>query len=174
MNRSHLRIQKKPLRGALLVGVSVITTFALSGCGVSVNSAPNLPNIVLNGGVDQQRNESSNIATETFSDAFAELEVEDQSGDGHQILIEEIRITNRLGFVGIFDLKGKLMGYSKVTDKSQPVSVKLETKISSNSKLFARLYADNGDSSFDKTTDLLVIDDDGEMVIEDFDYWLRK
>jgi hypothetical protein len=174
MNYSHLGFQTKLVKGLLLVGVNVISTFVLSGCGTGVTTTPNLPNIVLNGSENRPPIKQSNSAIETFSDAFAELEIEDQSGDGRQIVIEEIRITNRLGFVGILDAEGKLLGYSKVTNQSQPVSVRLETAVSSNSKLFARLYADNGDISFDELTDFPVLDDDGELVIEDFDYWLSK
>lgn len=174
MKYRFARIQKKSRRSLPLFVLTLVTTLMVSGCAQTVNSTVNLPNIDLGATESPTPIESPSVATGTFSDAFAELEMEDQSGDGTQVSIEEVRIAFELGFIGVFDLEGNLLGFAKVTDQSQPVAVKLEKAISSSTKLLAKLYADNGDGTFDPSNDLPVLDDDRELVIEDFDYQLSK
>lgn len=174
MNYRFFGIEKKSIKHLLLLTTIIVTSLTLSGCAQTVNSTVDLPNIDLGSTGTPIPSESPTFATGTFSDAFAELEMEDQSGDGTRVSIEEVRIAFQLGFIGVFDLEGNLLGFAKVTDQSQPVSVKLDKAINSSTTLLAKLYADNGDGTFDPSADLPVLDDDREMVIEDFDYRLSN
>lgn len=167
-------IQKKSITYLPLLLVTLITSLTLSSCAQSQNSTMNLPNIDLGSTDSPTTIESPNVTTGSFNDTFAELELEDQYGDGTRIAIEEVRISFELGYVGVFDLEGYLLGFAKVTNQSQPVAINLEKALSSSTKLLAKLYADNGDRTFDPSTDLPVLDDDREIIIEDFDYQLSK
>jgi hypothetical protein len=70
----------------------------------------------------------------------------------------------------ISDLSGQALGTKRVTPRSQPVSVQLETPVTISQELLATLYLDNGNGSFDPSKDTPMIDDEGEPVSEDFDY----
>ncbi len=105
----------------------------------------------------------------------SEIEIEDQSGDGTSVQIAEIQTSLAAGLLVIFRESGEILGYSKVSPTAQPVTLDLSTRLSFDSELVARLYADNGNGVFD-SADLPVYerdDDDLERVEEDFEYEVR-
>ena len=112
-------------------------------------------------------------AGETVTDAGAELEVEDQSGDGRGVQVESVRLSNGAGHVAVQTRDGQVLGSAPVTQGSQPVTISLDPPVTGSGELLAVLYADDGDGAFDPARDALVLDDDGEREAEDFDYRVR-
>ncbi|NHC16410.1 DUF7282 domain-containing protein [Motilibacter deserti] len=102
-------------------------------------------------------------------DTQAELEVEDQRGDGRSVRIEQARTSRGSGHVAVFT-GTTLLGSAAVTSGSQPVSIPLSTAVVGSGELVAVLYGDDGDGTFDPTGDPLILDEDGEREDEDFDY----
>ncbi len=111
---------------------------------------------------------------ESVSDAFAELELEDQVGDGTQVKVDEVRLSLGQSFLAISNLSGDLLGYAIATPDSQPVVVQLDVRLMVSQELIGTLYLDNGDGLFSLESDVPIRDDDGEIVSEDFDYSVKQ
>jgi hypothetical protein len=109
----------------------------------------------------------------TVVDTEAELEVEDQSGDGTGVRVESVRLSSGSGHVVVQTRDGQVIGSAPVTSGSQPVTIPLDPRVTGSGELLAVLHADDGDGAFDATRDAVVVDDDGERESEDFDYRLR-
>jgi hypothetical protein len=109
----------------------------------------------------------------TVVDDGAELEVEDQSGDGSGVRVESVRLSSGSGHVAVQTRDGQLLGSAPVTRGSQPVTIALDPPVTGSGELVAVLHADDGDGRFDPARDAVVVDDDGESEVEDFDYRLQ-
>jgi hypothetical protein len=107
-------------------------------------------------------------------DRSAEIEIEDQSGSGSLVQIEEIRVGRSNTFLVIYDSEGLVLASTLVSPQSQPVNVELERPLNKSSRLEAVLYLDDGDGQFEIGDDSPLIDDEGELVHEDFYYTLTK
>lgn len=102
----------------------------------------------------------------------AELEIEDQSGDGSSVQIQEVETSLQTGLLVIFDKSGAYLGAAKVSSTVQPVSIELENPINSSQELIGQLFADNGNGVYD-SMDLEVIEayeEEREIIYEDFEY----
>ena len=104
----------------------------------------------------------------------AELEIEDQRGDGTSVLIEEVRTNLQAGLIVIFDRSGNYLGSAPASASVQPVSIKLESPVTRSQELIGQLFADNGNGFFDPS-DLPVSEpeedqSDEEAIYEDFEY----
>jgi hypothetical protein len=108
------------------------------------------------------------------SDSFAELEIEDQAGNGQSVELDEVRLSLGLGFLVITNQEGSVLGYATVTPDSQPVSVSLTSKVTSSQELIGLLFLDDGDGEFSSQIDPKILGDEGEPVEEDFDYAYRQ
>lgn len=105
-------------------------------------------------------------------DAAAEVDVEDQRGDGTTVAVQEVRLPTSDGHVVVIDPRSRaVLGSAPVTaGTTRTATVRLTTPVQASGELVALLYADDGDGRFDPTTDAGVVDDDGEAVDEDFEY----
>lgn len=100
-----------------------------------------------------------------FRDDDAELDVEDQSGDGSSVRVEEVQLSRTDGFVAIFTENGDtLLGHAAVERSSdeRSLSVPLDQPITEATRLVAVLHADDGDGTFDPASDPRVTDDDDD------------
>lgn len=114
----------------------------------------------------------------TVADDRAELDVEDQRGDGRSVDVEEVRLTSGTGFVAVYTRDGQLLGSAEVGG-GRTLTVDLDDPIPATGEYRAVLFADDGDGSFDAETDPRVVegdddgdDDDEDAVDDDFDYRL--
>jgi hypothetical protein len=114
------------------------------------------PEISSDPDIDSQQQSS----TQDFVIDYAELEIEDQSGDGRTVAIEELRTS--------------LPAVAKASATSTPVSIELRTPITVSQELYAQLFVDNGNGDYD-SSDLVVYEDleEREPITEDFDYRVR-
>jgi hypothetical protein len=106
-------------------------------------------------------------------DESADLDVEDQVGDGRQVRLDGVRAGSAAGFVAVYDAGWILLGTTPVTPGVQPVTLTLTQSVRSGQELVAVLHRDEGDGAFDAATDPVVVAD-GEPVAEDFDYILSQ
>lgn len=104
-------------------------------------------------------------------DESADLDVEDQVGDGGQVRLDGVRAGSAAGFVAVYDAGWTLLGSTSVAPGVQPVTLTLTQPVRSSQELLAVLHRDDGDGTFDAATDPVVVAD-GEPVAEDFDYVL--
>ena len=112
----------------------------------------------------------SDDEAEYARDRYAEIDIEDQAGNGASVLIDEIHISGGNSFLVIYDRTGLVLSSTLVTTQSQPVQILLDTPLSSSQELEAVLYLDNGDGRFSLAEDSPILDEDGDLVHEDFDY----
>lgn len=157
---------------AVIAGL--LCSISLTGCTAPTDQRPQLSPIRLGQSASPvpTLSPSENPIPDSVSDGFAELELEDQSGGGDSIQVEEVRLSIGRAFLVISDLKGTILGYAIATPDSQPVAVQLQVKITSSQEIIGSLHLDNGDGVFNPEEDLPIRDDEGELVTEDFDYRL--
>ena len=117
-----------------------------------------------------ETSESEEREHEYATDRYAEIEIEDQAGDGSTIQIHEIHVSAAASHLVIYDKTGMVLGNALVTPQSQPVNIKLQIPITSSQELEAVLYLDDGDGDFDLEADSPILDDDRDLVHEDFYY----
>lgn len=113
---------------------------------------------------------SESNESEYAQDRYAEIDIDDQSGDGTMVQIDEISISGSNSFLVIYNNQGLVLSSALVTPQSQPVTVKLQVPITNSQELEAVLYLDDGDGVFDLRKDRPILDYEGELVHEDFDY----
>lgn len=103
-------------------------------------------------------------------DPAAEIEVEDQAGDGRSVQIELVHFAVGQAFLVITDLSGNQLSATQVNAGAQPVTVELDPPVTATQELIATLHLDTGDGTFDMADDTVMLDDESEPVEEDFDY----
>ncbi|MEZ5185516.1 MAG: hypothetical protein R2720_07200 [Candidatus Nanopelagicales bacterium] len=108
--------------------------------------------------------------TNPAADSVADLEVDDQYGNGRSVTVTSVILGRGPAWLTISDLGGNVLGVKEVSPRTQPVTVNLQPPVTMSQELLAALYLDDGDGSFDAEKDTLMVDEDGEPVSEDFDY----
>ena len=152
--------------------LAVFAVFSLAGCTVTEPVFVQFETIRLGSASAQPTANPSSGSVGYVVDESAEIEIDDQNGSGSSVLIEEIKVGRDGTFLVIYDSTGLVLASAMVSPQSQPVMVPLEIAISSSQELQAALYLDNGDGVFSLSSDSPVIDDEGELVHEDFQYKL--
>lgn len=118
------------------------------------------------------------VPTKTFdpegqqyaTDPSAEVDIDDQSGSGSELKIDEIKVGRGNAFLVIYDNSGLVLTETLVTPQSQPVTVRLNSPVTSSQELQATLYLDNGDGVFELDLDLPILGEEGKLVHETFYY----
>lgn len=116
-----------------------------------------------------------------FRDDDAEVEAEDQSGDGRTLRLEDAHLSRTDGFVAVYTSDGEQLLGSAAIPRSvddgddQSVSVPLATALTGTTELLVVLHADDGDGRFEATKDPRVTgdDDDSELVVDRLTYQVR-
>jgi len=101
-------------------------------------------------------------------DRWADLDVEDQVGDGTRVRIEAVRTSLPRARLEILDAAGRVVGTDVVTPAVQVVTVELTDPIRASGQFVARLVVDDAADATARS----IYDDEGEPVTEDFDYRL--
>lgn len=184
-----------PRSASILSALGLVTALLVTGCSTIAAPDFELPSISLGESPipsvspspdqtaqpDQSKPTTSESPTaeptrepERVSDGFAELDMEDQAGDGLSVEIEEVRLSLGKGILVIFDNQGQVLGSSQVMVKTQPVAITLTSPIQRSQKLVAQLFLDNGNGSFDQDLDTPILDHDGDLARESFEYKLSQ
>lgn len=107
------------------------------------------------------------------TDAAADLEIEDQSGAGTEVLVDRVRLSSGPGHVAIFTVTGQLLGSAPVSDGATAVTVPLEPPVDGSGELLGVLYGDGDGGAFTLGVSPRIVDEEGDAEIEDFDYRLN-
>lgn len=189
----------RPTKIALITGLAA-AALALSACGGDnpttepaapassvvapsatepASSAPASPSA----SASTESSPSPSVKTTEVPENDVELDVNDQSGSGSQIEIQQVLLPGD-GFVAIYAPTGELLGSAEI-GKSQTLTVKLDDKITKTGEYRAVLFADDGNGKFNADKDSQIIeiendtdddddaDDDADVVDDDFDYTVR-
>lgn len=115
--------------------------------------------------------EATNPApTNPAADSIADLEVEDQTGNGTEVTVTSVLLGRGPAWLVISDLGGNVLGTKQVSPRTQPVTVPLQPPVTVSQELIATLHLDDGDGRFDPQLDTPMVDEESETVSEDFDY----
>ncbi len=106
------------------------------------------------------------------TDPSADLDIDDQVGDGRSVVIEAVDTDLPAVHIVIETRDGVVLGSDLRTAGLQPVTLRLDEPVPGTAELVGRMLADDGDGILDVGADRPVIDDEGEQVAEDFDYVL--
>lgn len=171
----------------LACSLAVLSMFLLASCSPQQTALEPLASVEL-GKIDadpsetnetestdgSQSQEGESVALDPVSDDYAELEIEDQSGSGLEVSVEEASVSLGYGFLVVMNKAGEVLGYSVVSPDSQPVAVSLKNPLSSSQELIGELFFDNGDGVFSPGLDNPILNEEGESVREDFYYSLSS
>lgn len=176
MKRTPLKPLKETSKHSFFASFfAVISVLVLTSCSPSQAENRELKPIKLSPSASSEvSSDNDSRLRGEISDGFAELEIEDQVGDGSAVEIDEAKIGFEQGFIVISDHAGSIFGIVEINRHSIPVQVQLDYRVDSSQELYGQLFADNGDGKFNIKSDFQVIDHERELVIENFDYKLSK
>lgn len=103
-------------------------------------------------------------------DSRAEIEIEDQSGDGASVAVEFARVERGAAFLVILNQAGQILGSAPIDPQSQPVTVVLTSPLAKSQELSAQLRWDDGDGVLNLDTDPILVEEHEDDVAEDFWY----
>ncbi len=166
------------------------STAVLAGCGSADTAAsPVAPVAAPQAGsapATTQAAPSGTTRPAALSDPGAQVDADDQSGDGTTVVVREARITVGPGWLAIRsddDDRGRLLGSAPIEPgQTGPITVTLTEPVPTgddDDDLTVVLHADDGDGAFDEQLDPRVLDDDDDddddgdeddIEDDDFDY----
>lgn len=153
-----------------MLAVTAMTMIAVAGCGSDSASAPD---DAASAGIELPAESVQPTASDSAlgaSDPMADLEIEDQVGDGRSVVVQSVVTSRDFALLVITDLNGEVLGAKRVRPTVQPVTVPLTTPVTTSGELLGSLYLDSGNGNFDPAQDTPLVDDENEVVGEDFDY----
>jgi hypothetical protein len=151
----------------------------LTGCASAGGEAPadaNLDPIVVTfpsstvGSGTSPSGSVTDHASTSVTDPLADLDIDDQVGDGRSVVIEAVDTDLPAVHIVIETRDGLVLGSDLRTAGLQPVTLRLEQPVPEPTELVGRMLVDDGDGILEIGVDRPVIDDEGEQVAEDFDY----
>lgn len=121
-------------------------------------------------GEDGSSEDSDPTPASAVFDKEAEVEIEDQVGDGKTVVIGEFEVNIDNLWLVICTKDDRVLSALLTTTESKPVTVQLASPITSSQELVAYLFLDNGDGVFNPQIDSAVYEEPGELIDEDFKY----
>ena len=106
-------------------------------------------------------------------DNSAEIDIDDQRGDGRFIEIDEVEVGLGQSWLVIFNESGDIVASALVSPSVEPVSVLIISRLTNSQTLTAYLYLDDGDGVFDRFDDPLIRESPEKSLQEEFDYRVR-
>lgn len=162
-------------RRASLVAVgSLALVGALSACGADTGQATSVDTApILIGETPREASQDFGLPARPAYDPRADLDIDDQFGDGRSVVIDSVRVTRDGVHLVVLDERGSILGSQAVIPGVQPVQIDLARPVTTSGDLHAVLVLDDGNGRIDPGTDLPLLDDDDEIIEEDFEYYLR-
>jgi hypothetical protein len=158
-------------RRTTLAALGLTALLAAAGC-----SSEALPDQAIRPAAGEASSASAvPAAADDVRDDGAELDLEDQSGDGSAVVVEEVGVSEGNGLVVVTrDGSTTPIGAAVVPDGGERgLTVVLEERLTGDAKIRAVLYVDpDEDGAFDPAEDTVVVDDDGDPETDAADYRL--
>lgn len=158
----------------------LITLLVASGCSVNASEPDGVPSeaISLSASENQNNPSSSPTSNPTTSkspkavalyDPSAEIEVEDQSGDGSRLKIDEIEFSLERVWLVVRSKSGELFHAELLSYGAKRASIQLQKPLVKGEYLVS-LHSDNGDAEFNEALEPVIRGEERELVREDFEY----
>lgn len=159
-------------RSERLIGAALAVAALAVTAGCAADEQPTTQTTVQQGPIELPQASASLPAENSLSapDPVADLEIEDQTGDGSEVTVSSVALGRESAILVITDLTGDILAVKQVSPRTQPVVVPLAQKVDTTQELVGTLYLDNGNGDFDAAADTPMVDEEGEPVSEDFDY----
>lgn len=149
----------------------------LSSCSSNASTPLALPSaaIKLSGNPSSSPSPSESMSeippnpTKSPRDPDAEIDIDDQSGDGTRLMIDEVEFSLNSVWLVIRSKQGKLFHFELLKYGAKKASIQLMTPLATG-EYFVSLHSDDGDGEFDITKDRMIRGNEREMAREDFDY----
>jgi hypothetical protein len=156
-----------------MCGFLLVSITACASGASAIPGDPQEPGIVLGSGPVMNAPSTSPGNTSAISgtddrpviDPRADLDIDDQRGDGTRVIVESLSTSLQGVVLVILDQKGQVVAEVPVTPGVQPVSIAVEPPLTRSQELRGNLLAPDGGG--------ILVDGDGEAVEEDFDYLIR-
>jgi hypothetical protein len=103
------------------------------------------------------------------SDPEAEVDIDDQAGDGTLLMIDEIEFSLNSVWLVIRSKQGEIFHFELLMYGAKKASIQLMTPLMTGEYLVS-LHSDDGDGDFEISKDLLIRGHEREMAREDFEY----
>ena len=117
----------------------------------------------------ESMNESPSGSKKSPTDPEAEVDIDDQAGDGTSLMIDEIEFSLNSVWLVIRSKQGELFHVELLTYGAKKASIQLMTPLKTGEYLVS-LHSDDGDGDFDISKDQLIRGHEREMAREDFEY----
>ena len=163
---------------SIALGAIALVSLLTAGCGSGAPSdlgSTSAPGIMLSTGpvspapdgssTQQPRMGADSAGPQGTVDPTADLDIDDQRGDGSQVIVESLATSLTGVTLVLLDSKGKTVAAIPVAPGVQPVAVELDVTLVRSQELRGVLMAPDGAG--------MLVDDEGEVVEEDFDYVIR-
>lgn len=152
-----------------------------TSCSSNTSSPLTLPSsaLTLNGkssSLPSPSESMSEIPSEpkkTPSDPEAEIDIDDQAGDGTSLMIDEVEFSLNSVWLVIRSKQGEIFHVELLKYGARKASIQLTTPLTSGEYLVS-LHSDDGDGDFDISKDHMIRGHEREMAREDFDYTRTK
>ena len=103
-------------------------------------------------------------------DKDAEIEIEDQVGNGKTVVIDEFEVNIDNLWLVICTKDDRVLSALLTNTESKPVTLTLSSPVTTSQELVAYLFLDDGDGKFNAQLDVAVFEEPGELIGEDFMY----
>lgn len=150
--------------------LAVVTVVLTAGCSGASNTSDSAAPATEGIEIPEPSTSSIPAPPNAAADAVADLEVDDQIGNGREVTVTSVLLGRGPAIMVITDRNGNVLGTKKVSPRTQPVTVRLHQPVTVSQELLATLYLDDGDGAFDPQKDTPMVDEESEPVGEDFDY----
>lgn len=149
----------------------------VTGCSSNVSAQLSLPSapITLKENPSSSPSPSKSVSeipsepTKSMSDPSAEIDIDDQSGDGMTLMIDEVEFSLNSVWLVIRSKQGELFHFELLTYGAKKASIQLMTPLTTGEYLVS-LHSDDGDGKFNISKDRMIRGHEKEMAKEDFDY----
>ena len=155
---------------------TLLAALAASAALVLAACSQDLPDQAIRPAADDAAAASPSLpAGGEVEDSGAELDLEDQSGDGSAVVVEEVGLASGHGLVLVTRAgETRPIGAAVVRDGgARGLTVVLNERLTQDTRIRAVLFVDvDEDGAFDPAEDSVVVDNDGDVEADDADYRL--
>jgi hypothetical protein len=162
------------------VFASLLAALMFASCSIHAAEPEGVPSEAISLVPNQNQNGPSLLPTSnptssqspkenSLHDPSAEIEVEEQSGDGSRLMIDEIEFSLERVWLVIRSKSGEIFHSELLTYGAKRASIRLQKPLMTG-KYFVSLHSDDGDNEFNEAFEPIIRGEERELVREDFTY----
>jgi hypothetical protein len=159
---------------------SILALLLVASCSVNAAEPDGIPSEAISLDSNQNPNNPSLSPTSNSTssqsptvnplyDPSAEIEVEEQSGDGSRLMIDEIEFSLERVWLVIRSKSGELFHAELLSYGAKRASIRLQKPLITGEYLVS-LHSDDGDDEFNEALEPILRGEERELAREDFEY----